>query len=66
MRHEWARNATDILWRRSKLGLHMPADTATRLDAWMKDKMVRAQAASTDRRCREEENVEPAGKPYKV
>ena len=35
MQHEWAQNASDILWRRSKLGLHLPADTETRLDAWM-------------------------------
>ena len=29
VRHEWARRAEDVLWRRSKLGLHMkPADTA--------------------------------------
>lgn len=25
MKHEWARTADDVLWRRSKLGLHMPA-----------------------------------------
>ncbi|MET3132052.1 glycerol-3-phosphate dehydrogenase [Oxalobacteraceae bacterium GrIS 1.11] len=34
-RHEWAGSAHDILWRRSKLGLHLPADTAARLDAWL-------------------------------
>ena len=29
VRHEWARQADDVLWRRSKLGLHMkPADAA--------------------------------------
>jgi glycerol-3-phosphate dehydrogenase len=27
MRHEWARTAEDVLWRRSKLGLRMNADT---------------------------------------
>jgi glycerol-3-phosphate dehydrogenase len=32
---EWARTAEDILWRRSKLGLHLPADAASRLDAWL-------------------------------
>ena len=31
--HEWARTAEDVLWRRSKLGLHVPADTAERLAA---------------------------------
>jgi glycerol-3-phosphate dehydrogenase len=32
---EWATRAHDILWRRSKLGLHLPGDTETRLDAWL-------------------------------
>jgi glycerol-3-phosphate dehydrogenase len=32
---EWAQTAEDILWRRSKLGLHLPADTADRLRAWL-------------------------------
>ncbi len=31
--HEWARTADDILWRRSKLGLHTGADTRALLDA---------------------------------
>lgn len=35
MHHEWATCAADILWRRSKLGLHLPPDTAERLDAWI-------------------------------
>jgi glycerol-3-phosphate dehydrogenase len=34
-RHEWAVSAADILWRRSKLGLHLPRDTAGTLDAWL-------------------------------
>ena len=34
-RHEWAVSAADILWRRSKLGLHLPGGTADRLDAWL-------------------------------
>lgn len=32
--HEWARCAEDVLWRRSKLGLHLPRDAAERIDAW--------------------------------
>ena len=32
-RHEWARSAEDILWRRSKLGLHVSDGTAARLEA---------------------------------
>ena len=35
MQHEWALSAADMLWRRSKLGLHVPADSAARLDAWI-------------------------------
>lgn len=31
VRNEWARTAEDVLWRRSKLGLHVPAGTAARL-----------------------------------
>ncbi|MGK5056229.1 glycerol-3-phosphate dehydrogenase [Janthinobacterium sp. LB2P49] len=34
-RHEWAVSAADILWRRSKLGLHLPRETAGTLDAWL-------------------------------
>lgn len=30
-RHEWARSADDILWRRTKLGLHMSEDQQLRL-----------------------------------
>lgn len=35
MQREWAVNATDILWRRTKLGLHMPPGTTEKLDAWI-------------------------------
>jgi glycerol-3-phosphate dehydrogenase len=34
-RYEWARSAEDILWRRSKLGLHLPAGSADSLQAWL-------------------------------
>ncbi|MBA5638447.1 glycerol-3-phosphate dehydrogenase [Duganella sp. LX20W] len=34
-RYEWARSAQDILWRRSKLGLHLPPGAAARLQAWL-------------------------------
>jgi glycerol-3-phosphate dehydrogenase len=34
--HEWARTAEDILFRRSKLGLHVPAGTADRVAAYLK------------------------------
>jgi len=32
---EWARTAEDILWRRSKLGLHLPPAATGRLDMWL-------------------------------
>jgi glycerol-3-phosphate dehydrogenase len=34
-RYEWARTAQDILWRRTKLGLHLPASAADQLQAWL-------------------------------
>jgi glycerol-3-phosphate dehydrogenase len=34
---EWAQAAEDILYRRSKLALHVPADGATKLGAWLRD-----------------------------
>lgn len=35
MRHEWAGCAEDVLWRRSKLGLHLPPGCTDDVDAWM-------------------------------
>jgi glycerol-3-phosphate dehydrogenase len=32
---EWARTAEDILFRRTKLGIHVPAKTATWLDSYL-------------------------------
>jgi glycerol-3-phosphate dehydrogenase len=34
-RSEWARSAEDILWRRTKLGLHAAPDSAAVLEAWL-------------------------------
>jgi glycerol-3-phosphate dehydrogenase len=34
-RYEWASSADDILWRRSKLGLHLAPACASELDAWL-------------------------------
>lgn len=42
--HEWARTGDDVLWRRSKLGLHYTAEERARVDAWM------AAAAGADAR----------------
>jgi glycerol-3-phosphate dehydrogenase len=33
-RHEWARSADDVLWRRSKLGLHYDESQRRRVQAW--------------------------------
>ena len=33
--HEWATCAADVLWRRSKLGLHLPPGCADDVDAWI-------------------------------
>ena len=33
-REEFAQSAEDVLWRRSKLGLHLPDAAASRIDAW--------------------------------
>lgn len=40
---EWARSAEDVLYRRSKLGLHVPAGTAEAVDAYF---AARAQASA--------------------
>jgi glycerol-3-phosphate dehydrogenase len=34
-RYEWARCADDVLWRRTKLGLHVASGSRERIDAWM-------------------------------
>ena len=39
-REEWAQTAQDILWRRSKLGLHLPPDAAALLDDWLQRKRI--------------------------
>ena len=40
MHHEWATCADDILWRRSKLGLHLSIDVKESLTVWMKQHPV--------------------------
>jgi glycerol-3-phosphate dehydrogenase len=39
--NEWAVTAEDILWRRTKLGLHASAADVTRLENWISDMMKR-------------------------
>jgi glycerol-3-phosphate dehydrogenase len=47
VRQEWAQTADDILWRRTKLGLHVPPGSARRLEAWLAARRgVAAPAAS--------------------
>ncbi len=35
MRAEWAVSADDVLWRRSKLGLHVPPEAPLQIAAWL-------------------------------
>jgi glycerol-3-phosphate dehydrogenase len=39
---EWALTAEDVLWRRSKLGLHLPAQVAEDISAYLATKEVQA------------------------
>jgi glycerol-3-phosphate dehydrogenase len=45
VRREWAHSADDILWRRSKLGLHVPVETAQRIETYLAAKRTAAIAA---------------------
>ncbi|MET0746337.1 MAG: glycerol-3-phosphate dehydrogenase [Microvirga sp.] len=45
VRWEWARTAEDILWRRSKLGLHVAPGTAQRIDRYIAESFPAAVAA---------------------
>jgi len=36
--HEWARTAQDILWRRSKMGLHTPKDSHGKIESYLRTK----------------------------
>jgi glycerol-3-phosphate dehydrogenase len=40
---EWARDAADVVWRRSKLGLRLTASEIAALDTWMRETAVTAQ-----------------------
>ncbi|MEL6257560.1 MAG: glycerol-3-phosphate dehydrogenase [Pseudomonadota bacterium] len=44
MDREFAETAQDVLWRRSKLGLHAPDETMARLETWM-SKAARPQSS---------------------
>ena len=43
---EWAMTAADVLWRRSKLGLHLAPATVAALEAWFGSLPTRAQAGA--------------------
>ena len=43
---EWAQTPDDILWRRSKLGLHLPADTGGKLGAWLARRTAPARSVA--------------------
>lgn len=47
--HEWARSSEDILWRRSKLGLHMVDGEIADLGAWMRRQQPADGATATAR-----------------
>jgi len=42
MTREWARTAEDVLWRRTKLGLHFTAEETARLSAYMSERTIPA------------------------
>ncbi|WP_310734510.1 glycerol-3-phosphate dehydrogenase [Azohydromonas caseinilytica] len=45
-RHEWAATAEDVLWRRTKLGLHMDAAARSRVAAWCAREWGRVEVSS--------------------
>jgi glycerol-3-phosphate dehydrogenase len=44
--HEWARCADDVLWRRTKLGLHLGATERAAVERWFASQPVRSSAKS--------------------
>ncbi|MGR3795134.1 glycerol-3-phosphate dehydrogenase [Vannielia sp. SX4] len=48
MAHEYARSAADVLWRRSKLGLHLNEDEVQALDSYMKHHRRDASPAAAE------------------
>jgi glycerol-3-phosphate dehydrogenase len=45
VREEWANTADDILWRRTKLGLHVPPEGASKLAEWLVGSRTLARAS---------------------
>ena len=52
MDQEWARSAEDVLWRRSKLGLHLSQNQADALGQWMRDRYSETTSSRDTRRAR--------------
>jgi len=48
-RHEWARHADDVLWRRSKLGLHLTAAQRDAVAAWCTQHWIHDHTAGAAR-----------------
>lgn len=40
MRHEFARHAADVVWRRSKLGLRLSPEQIEKIETWMQDNRI--------------------------
>ena len=49
MRREWARSGSDVLWRRTKLGLRLSEAEGEALDAWMRDQAETGGAVAAAR-----------------
>jgi D-erythritol 1-phosphate dehydrogenase len=45
--HEWAETAEDILWRRTKVGLHISPDGVAALNDWLRRRSPRVNAAAS-------------------
>ncbi|WP_199873448.1 glycerol-3-phosphate dehydrogenase [Ideonella sp. A 288] len=45
--HEWARSADDVLWRRSKLGLHLDTAQRQRVAQWWSDRHPEVATTTT-------------------
>lgn len=47
IRYEWAQTADDVLWRRSRMGLHITEATRQAIDAWFTSNATPAQDAAS-------------------
>jgi glycerol-3-phosphate dehydrogenase len=47
--HEWARSAEDVLWRRTKLGLHLSAQQRANVERWWHSNAAPAGATTQER-----------------